>query len=792
MTKKKRLLEKIEHPIRDLFKDSLPGTSAERILRLLEKKHLRYLDLIPRESLEEKIIHLVLEGQGPWQEVGAVFDELLAEIGRYAAEELQVVVFGGGTGLSGVLGGDTALDSWPESPFGGLKQVFPNISVSVCVTDDGGSSGSLLRSLRCIALGDLRRAVLSSITPRGLLSMDPSIPFSHLQAVAAGLQGIINYRFGKYPNPFYLKTPCALLSPATRKVLPESTRVFLNRLGKHFLRDPLLKDIPLEGQCLGNLLLAASIYEGMKRDIRRTDRKSSAERFLPTHHEIRKGIQRFAAEIGVDRDTVFPACTTQGELQVLYQHGVLSAGEEKASTRHSSFPVHRVWVHFVGKPRVSPRLVEKIRKADLILLAPGSLYTSMIPILQIPQISEAIRENKKAMKILGVNFWAQRGETDISLRRRGNEYYVSDLIEAYHQNIPGGVEGLFESLIVTDLRSIPGDILRNYALEGKVPIYLDKDLVRRMGFEPVEAAVFSEPKLRNERVIQHDPEKFARVLKTLCYLRKNTKKESSYPSLLPSLFDPAVSFPRKGFLCEHWKKMSERIEGLDCTHARLLQVFKEIVWNNREILLGHLQNIQGIRLIRRRLWTRSTEWDNILGYYDPEDGFVKIHEDLLKAPEDRLIEDLLIAVGESLLGTYCREKCVREIRENGALHGKVFELELNPPQKRKTFLNNAELRDYLRLAQLRPTRETPDRFCMLINDNEAFTPPGLLFGLLYAWYVNNRFGGIVDYEMSLLRWKISELIPKPSMERIRMQERITFFRSVVFRQTIPGTQETSG
>lgn len=66
-----------------------------------------------------------------------------------------------------------------------------------------------------------------------------------------------------------------------------------------------------------------------------------------------------------------------------------------------------------------------------------------------------------------------------------------------------------------------------------------------------------------------------------------------------------------------------------------------------------------------------------------------------------------------------------------------------------------------------------------------FVPPGLLFGLLYAWYIDNRFGSIVDYEMSLLRWRISELIPKPSMERGRMKARVDFFRRVVFRQEIP-------
>jgi len=790
MPRKDTFLSRCEHPIRGVLKDSLQGTSsADKILRLLEKRHLRYLDLIPRESLQEKIVHIVLEGQGPWQELGTVFDQLSAEIYRFSTEDLRVVVFGGGSGLSSVVGGDTALGSWSQAPFGGMKRVFSKMSVAVCVTDDGGSSGSLLRYLRCIAPGDLRRAILASITPRGLLAMDPPPPFAELENIAGSLQRILNYRFGKDPNPLYVKSPCSLLSAPSRRVVPRSTREYLEKVGSHFLQNRLLKSIPLEGQCLGNLLLLAAVYLRMDRGGKTLDGKAGRGRIEPSGQNILTGIQEFSVCMGADRESVYPACATQGELQVLYRHGVLSAGENKSSVRHSSFPVDRVWVHFVDSPRVSRQLLEKIRHADLILLAPGSVYTSIIPILQIRQISAAIRSNRNAMKVLGVNFWAQRGETDISMRRSGKEYYVSDLIDAYHKNVPGGVEGLFDTLIVADLRSIPGDILRNYALEGKVPIYLDKERVWAMGFVPVEAAVFSEQKLRSERVIQHDPEKFALVLKTLCYLKRQMHSSPVKVTLPPAAFRPVVSFPRRGFLCEHWGILRERMARLDCTHQPLLHIFQEIVWNNREILPEHLTNIRGIQMIRRRHWLRSTEWDNILGYFDPGDGTLKIHEDLLRGPVDRLSEDLLIAMGESLLGNYCREKRVREVLEGGALLGKVFEIELEPPAKRTGFLNDKELREYLHLAQLIPNREAPNRFSMLINDNEAFTPPGLLFGLLYAWYVNNRFGGIVDYEMSLLRWDISELIPKPSMERTRMQRRVEFFRRAVFRQKIPGGEE---
>ncbi|MBI4682581.1 MAG: YvcK family protein [Nitrospirae bacterium] len=546
----------------------------------------------------------------PWSEIDPVFDQLLEAIKQYHTNELRTVVFGGGSGLSSILGGDTTLSTWHQAPFDGLKRMFPRLTVAVCVTDDGGSSGKLLRDLGCIAVGDLRRAVLSWITPRGLLSRYSSLNLEQLESMADALQHILNYRFSRNPNRRFLKAPSTVLSQKLRRSVPDSLLEYLDRTGASFLEDPLLKDIRLEEQCLGNLLLVSSIYSQRKGG----KQKDLSRRFTPTHLQIMKGIQDFACRIGAGPDTIFPAYTTQGEIQVLYQHGVMSSGEAKSARKHSSFPVDRVWVHFVRKPQVSAELLKKIEEADLIICAPGSLYTSIIPIFQVPAITEAVRNNRRAVKVLGANFWAQRGETDISVRLRGKEFYVSDIIEAYHNNIAGGAAGLFESIIVTDLQSIPGDILRNYALEGKVPIYLDKQRVREMGIEPVEAAVFSEQKLRNEKVIQHDPVKFARVVKTLYYLRRHIKKHLPAPSLPPSPFVHGIHFPRKGFLSDHWAAIHQRVRQMDTAHPKLRKVLLDILWDNREILLEHLSFIRGIKKVRRQNWTRSTEWDNILGY----------------------------------------------------------------------------------------------------------------------------------------------------------------------------------
>ena len=73
------------------------------------------------------------------------------------------MAFGGGTGLSTVVGGNSQLDDWPDNPFIGLKQDFPFLDVVVCTTDDGGSTGLLLQQLPIIGIGDLRKLLLSLI-----------------------------------------------------------------------------------------------------------------------------------------------------------------------------------------------------------------------------------------------------------------------------------------------------------------------------------------------------------------------------------------------------------------------------------------------------------------------------------------------------------------------------------------------------------------------------------------------------------------------------------------------------
>ena len=72
--------------------------------------------------------------------------------------------------------------------------------------------------------------------------------------------------------------------------------------------------------------------------------------------------------------------------------------------------VRRVWLE-PGNPPAYPRAIQAILSADLIVIGPGSLYTSILPNLLVSDLVEAIRSSR-AMKVYVCNVATQKGETD--------------------------------------------------------------------------------------------------------------------------------------------------------------------------------------------------------------------------------------------------------------------------------------------------------------------------------------------------------------------------------------------
>ncbi len=600
----------------------------------------------PLEHLVEFVLTGILARNAPPETTALAQGVLHADLAK-----TRVVVLGGGTGLSTVLGGNSQMPNWPDQCFVGLKTAFSDLHTIVCTTDDGGSTGLLLKSLPLIGIGDLRKILVSFILPEDLRRRY-AISQEQTQRLIRLIHNLFNYRFADQKTGFeLLMDPLRVVAPQLRLCCPRPLADYFRALGAYISPKGQGPTIEPAGHALGNLLLASAIFRAAQG---LTDR-------APGLRQIQTGIDEIACMIGAPRGRIHPATATPGQLKFRYANGVEVYGQSKSARVRRNCPVERIVAEFADTPAVSNVVCKAIQRADLIVYAPGSLYTSIIPVLQISPIAASIRANKKALKILGANSWIQEGETDISLQNQNRGFLVSELIEAYDRNIPHGIEGLFNVVLSANLEHVPNYILRNYALEGKSPIHLDRNRVEAMGIRPIEATLFSSRRQEELRVIHHDAERFALAIRTLLYADRYLKKQKGYSlrhrMIRKSLYtrkkqlsSPKSNITHKSLpLCDYLKGIKAALDQKDFEPQSLKNFMTDLIWENRDIKASHLEFFQGVRVIAAQKWNRSIEWDNVLGYYDPQDRYLKLHAELLTDPK-RLGEDLLIALGESLLG----------------------------------------------------------------------------------------------------------------------------------------------
>nr|WP_321464545.1 gluconeogenesis factor YvcK family protein [uncultured Desulfobulbus sp.] len=765
-------------------------------LQFLTSQGFSVLDVLPESSLAEKVTSIVLESTADFSPaITALFSKLKRQVDELDTRGTRVVVFGGGTGLSNIVGGDSRRLDWARRPFTGLKELFPQLASVVCVTDDGGSTGELQKDLPLVALGDLRHVLVSSIRQENL-RRSYGLDRVGARRCAAAVHAIFNYRFISRPE-----SAMQLLRDTGGKAadLPAELGTQLSALIERIFADVRLQPTLNRPQCLGNLLIAAAIY-------RQLDPGLSAEDLLASHQVVRtatiRGLGELSLALGVPQNSVLPSTTTLAQLQMLYSNGVLITSEDKSSKARRGYAVDRVVVQFNRTPFLQPEVVQLVQQADIILFAPGSLYTSIIPILQVPGLAETIRQNTNALKVLVANIWVQKGETDVARDAPDRKFYVSDLIRAYHRNIPGGVDALFSHVITLDLTDIPGSILQRYALEEKEPIYIDRNRIRALGFASVEARVFAEDQLRHRGAIQHDPDALARTVKALWALHHAgwLQTPSCRESLPRADFIARTTLPTRIPPCHRYAKIrsqlgycsTEQLQAGSLLIVRMNEIERrwlldrvlEILWLHPDISLEHLQFVRGITLVEPEAWKRCQEWDNIYSFYDPHDQRIKIRQDQAESFH-RFEMVFLVALGQSLLGNYALNKQIEEVYCDQAVVGRVYKLRIREQEQLLSYLSPGDLDIYLQLSRMHRQPEQERLYTRVINPREGFTPPGLFFGLFYAWYLDNRFAANIEYKMSIMRNTISDLIPEQIRIVDRRRKTIDFFRERIFRQHSP-------
>lgn len=769
-----------------------PGEKLQQRLQELTELRFAPLDILPEGNLPERMLSLLFDGVPAHvpTAISRKFVDIICHINELKTSSLKVVVFGGGTGLSNIIGGDSRRQDWRQNPFRGLKEIFPHCHSIVCITDDGGSTGELLKDLPLIALGDLRHVLLSSVT-RSHLETKFHLNSLGAEHLAIAFHGIFNYRFISAPIGWQ-----QLLqdSGANLDDIPVSLLEFITSLLEALFTDKRLSVTLQRPQCLGNLLLAAAIY-------RHLEPSSDCNELTASYQIVRtatiRGLAELCQAIGLHPLAILPCTTTAAQLQVLYSNGVQVTGESKSSYCRRGFPVDRVFVEFSRKPFVQPEVMDLIAEADILLFAPGSLYSSIIPIMQTPGIASAIRKNFKALKLLVANIWVQKGETDVAPDAPDRKFYVSDLVQAYQRNIPGGVKDLFSHILSLNLAEIPGSVLQRYALEEKEPIYLDRKRVRELGLEVIAAPLFSRDLLGHRRVIQHDADALALAIQALYSFKTAGLLQSGRKPKLPyqGIDHPPVIHERHLLPCLRYSEIVDQCQYLRAEHISLSSGFDEkltgrdrkwlmdriveIVWRHPDILMEHLQYVRGISLVEPVSWKRCQQWDNVFSFFDPQDQRIKIRQDQVEDLH-RFEMAFLVALGQSLLGNYAQQKEMTDIDLADETVGRMYNLTVCEPEHLRSFFDFPSLGSYLQLACMRPSASNDRLFTRVINNKAGFTPPGLFFGLFYAWYLDNRFAPNIEYKMSIMKYEMSDLIPEQIRICDRRQQLIQFFRTRVF------------
>jgi uncharacterized cofD-like protein len=150
-----------------------------------------------------------------------------------------------------------------------------------------------------------------------------------------------------------------------------------------------------------------------------------------------------------------------------------------------------------ANPPALPRVAQALREADFMIIGPGSLYTSVIPNLLVPEIADAIA-NTEVPRIYVCNIMTQPGETD--------GYTVADHIRAIDRACG---RPLFDAVVVQGKVPSAKALIR-YSQENSYPVVLDREAVTQLGRRIVIANVMDEDE--NTGLIRHNSQRLAGML----------------------------------------------------------------------------------------------------------------------------------------------------------------------------------------------------------------------------------------------------------------------------------------
>jgi uncharacterized cofD-like protein len=200
---------------------------------------------------------------------------------------------------------------------------------------------------------------------------------------------------------------------------------------------------------------------------------------------------RVSSRVLAVRGRIFPSTLANVHLVATLADGRRVRGETRISL--SQVPIRKIALnpHHV---RPLPLALEAIHSADLIFMGPGSLYTSVIPNLLIPEIARAVARSR-APRVYIANLMTQPGET--------THYALSDHILAIQEHVRGRVI----DAVVANRQSISPRVARRYRAEGAEPVLLDRENVSKTKVQLITGDLVEE-----HSVLRHNSPRLARLV----------------------------------------------------------------------------------------------------------------------------------------------------------------------------------------------------------------------------------------------------------------------------------------
>ncbi len=272
----------------------------------------------------------------------------------------KIVLLGGGTGSFTLLQG--------------LKELSPNITAIVNMSDDGGSTGVLRDELGVLPPGDIRQCLVA-------LSDNPEV------------RNLFSYRFA---------------------------------------------DGRFEGQSLGNIILSG----------------------LELQHDGNfEEAVRIAGEILHITGRVLPVTLRKHTLYMNDEHKVVR-GQAAISKHYIASKNPEVWQN--PTPTATPAAIQAIQTANMVVIAPGNLYASLLPLLMVDGIVAALQQTKAT--VVQITNLANKPE-------HTKDWHVADYVHAIERVVGAGVI----DCVLYNTQGIPDELLQKYAAEGEFPVRTDPE-----------------------------------------------------------------------------------------------------------------------------------------------------------------------------------------------------------------------------------------------------------------------------------------------------------------------------